>query len=127
MRDKLIQWLGGYTEEEVLTTAVKHLYNTIGPEDILKENREGKWTMNGKILDDGTKNLIIEEAKMMVKMKTWKILQNDIKYRANKKMFEKSQTEMDLVAGKLWLYTLDNINTRLESLAQGRGIFNVDA
>lgn len=126
MKSKLIKLLGGYTEDEVLTEVVKELYNTIGADDVLKEE-QGQWTITGKPVDEGVRKLLISEASIFLKTRLWTVLQNDIKYRANKMMFEKSKTEMDLVAGKLWLYTLDSFKTRLESLTKGKGTFNGDA
>src|SRR3990167_96885 len=126
MKNKLIKLLGGYTKDEVLTRAVKKLYNTIGSEDILREEM-GQWTINGKPINDAIKKLLVSEAQIFLKSRLWQVLQTDIKYRANKVMFEKAQTEQDLIAGKLWLYTIDSIKTRLESLEKGSGRFNSDA
>ena len=126
MKNKLIKLLGGYTKDEVLTRAVKKLYNTIGSEDILREEM-GQWTINGKPINDAIKKLLVSEAQIFLKSRLWQGLQTDIKYRANKVMFEKAQTEQDLIAGKLWLYTIDSIKTRLESLVKGSGRFNSDA
>jgi len=126
MKNKLIKLLGGYTKDEVLTRAVKKLYNTIGSEDILREEM-GQWTINGKPINDAIKKLLVSEAQIFLKSRLWQVLHTDIKYRANKVMFEKAQTEQDLIAGKLWLYTIDSIKTRLESLVKGSGRFNSDA
>lgn len=117
MRKWLIKKLGGYHKDEVLTEAVKHLYNTIGADDILKI--EGQfWTIAGEEIDEATKRLLISEANIFLNTRLWKVLQIDIKYKANKKMFLESQSELDLVAGKLWQYTLDCISTRLKQLTK---------
>lgn len=126
MLNKIIKLLGGYTEDEILTQAVKHLYNTIGADDILKEEN-GTWLFENKPLANEIKQIIISEAQIFTKSKLWRILQDDIRYRANQMMFEKSKTEQDLIAGKLWLFTLDSINTRLKSLSKQTGRFNGDA
>lgn len=126
MRQRLIKLLGGYTKDEVLTEAVKDLFNTIGADDILQE-KGGVWMVGGKAMNDGEKNLLISQASSLMGMKLWKVLQEDIKFLANQRMFLRSQSQMDLIAGKLWLYTLDSIKTRLESLSKGSGRFNSDA
>lgn len=118
--------LGGIPKDEVLTEAVKELYNTIGAEDILQEDH-GTWLFKGKPLNDATKKLLISEAQVFVNSKLWAILQDDIRYRSNLMMFERSKTEQDLIAGKLWLFILDSLNTRLKSLAKETGRFNSDA
>jgi hypothetical protein len=115
MFNRIIKLLGGYTKDEVLTEAVKELFNTIGVDDILKIEH-GVWTIGGKEINDVTKRLLQAEAKVLVESRLWKELKKDIQYRANQIMFEKSKTEQDLIAGKLWLYTLDSIETRLNQI-----------
>lgn len=125
LQNHLIKLLGGITKEDVLSEVVKDLYNTISADDILKEEN-GQWTFKGKVLQEQEKKLLIAEAQIFLKTRLWKVLQADIKYRSNLRMFEHSKTEVDLLAGKLWLYTLDCFKTRLESLDKQRGIFNSD-
>lgn len=137
---KLITLLGGFPDIEsaidaireknleekytILTLAVRKLFNTLGPADILKVSDGGQWMSEGKTLNEGQKKLLIAEAINFTNTTLWKVLQADIKYQANRRMFNRSKTALDLVAGKLWLFTLDAINTRLKSLAKGDGSFN---
>lgn len=140
MRRFLILWLRGYpdiasaieaikekdTREkyDILTLSVRRLFNTIGPEDLLSENSAKQWTYEGKMLTEGQKKVIVSEASMIVNTFTWKVLQADVKYKANKMMFREATTEFQLAVGKLWLYTIDTFNTRLKSLITGTGHFN---
>lgn len=110
-------------KHNILTMAVKDLFNTVGHDDILQE-KEGQWIANGKILPDGVKQALVAEANHMLESKLWRIIESDIKYQANLRMYEKSQSETDLIAGKLWLYTFDVIKTRLQSLAKKSAKFN---
>lgn len=123
LRKWLIRSLDGIPNEEVLTKAVSHLFNTIGEDDILKE-KDGVWTIGNKPMPDATRRLVISETKTFLSTMLWRVLQIDIKYKANKAMFERSRSDIDLTAGKLWLYILDCIATRLKSLAEGSGTFN---
>lgn len=95
--------------------AVRDLYNTIGEDDILKIEG-GKWTNAGREISDAEKKLIISDARLFLNSRLWKVLKNDIKYRANLAMFEKAKTEIDITAGKLWLYTLNCIETKLNQI-----------
>lgn len=135
--DKLIRILGGYTDLDdyldklerldkvyALTLLVKKLYNTIGPDDILKQNEYGQWMHKGRPISDNEKKLLIAEATQLQNMKLWEILQDDIKWQANRKMFLLAKNDFDLTAGKLWLYSLDAMNTRLKSMVKGNGDFN---
>ena len=108
---------------KVLTDTVKHLFNTIGPEDILREE-EGAWFFQDKSLLEPEKQLLVTEAKLLMGMKLWKILQMDVQHQANKKMFTESIDLFDLTIGKGWLYVLDCFKTRLESMCKGKAIFN---
>lgn len=110
--------------KKILTLAVRRLYNTIGPDDILKEISEGQWLFEGKVIEERTKKLIIAEAAQLESMTLWKILQKDVQYQSNRRMFIIGKTETDIIVGKLWLYSFDAINTRLRSLAKGKGTFN---
>jgi hypothetical protein len=120
---KTIKILGGYTKDEILSECVKELYNTIDSDDILKEEM-GVWFVGDRVLKDNEKNILISEATQLMNSKLWKYLTDDIKYNANKLMFEKSKSIDDLIIGKSWLYVLDQIKTRLQSLSNGRGNYN---
>ena len=104
-----------YIRERILTIKVSHLYNTVGEDDILK--RIGtSWTVAGKPITAQRYQQLANEADVFLNSQLWEYLKKDIQYRANEKMFIKSKSEMDLVAGKLWLYTLDTIETKLKNL-----------
>jgi len=102
MRKFLIKLL---FKDEVLQELVKDLYCTIGADDIL--NTDGEWTVGGKAMQEAEIKQLQAEATLFLGTRLWKYMQKDIKYRANKKMYEESKTAIDLIAGKLWLYTLD--------------------
>lgn len=123
MRKFLIKLLR--LDKEILTELVRDLFNTIDEHDILREEIDGTWYVGDKELQDAEKKIVISEAQMFLKGKVWNVLQRDVKYLANKRMYISSRTEMDLVAGKLLLYLLDIIKTRLQSLDKGKGSFNL--
>ena len=137
MKKWIILKLGGYPDinsvlkvidyhkdrDKILNSLVGKLFNTVTKDDILKE-KNGKWYLEGKTIDDGMKKLLIAEAKQILNMKAWKVLELDIRYQANKKMFIDSTDVMQITAGKLWLYTLDVFTTRLKSLSKGDGLLN---
>lgn len=107
------------TRNIVLTRAVKKLFNTIDSEDVLKIGTANQWMCEGKILHDDRKKQLIAQAEVFLSSELWNILQLDIKYQANRRMFLLSKKEEDLIAGKLYLFTLDTIKTRLESMQKG--------
>jgi hypothetical protein len=135
MRERLIRALGGFPsidsaidairlEENgakrraLLTYAVKRLYNTVGADDILKTDKtSGQWTYMGKPISKEETAVLVEQARSMLDTRLWKVLQSDIKYQANKRMFVDSADVHDLTAGKLLLFYTDIIHTRLKKLA----------
>lgn len=134
MRAQIIKWLGGYAtldeaidsmrakdgaeRRAVLTLAVRRLYSTVGAEDILRrDTASGQWMYAGKPIAKEETAMLIEQAKAMLDSKLWKVLQTDLKYQANKRMYIDSQDVADLVAGKLILLYIDIIHTRLKTLA----------
>lgn len=136
----IIEKLGGYPDIDsaidairdkqaaekyrILTLAVKKLFNTIDADDILRVADTGEWTYKGRVLSKGERDMLIAEATQFQSMKLWDVLQDDIRYQANRKMFILSRNEVDMIAGKLWYFTLDAIKTRLESMKKGSAIFN---
>jgi hypothetical protein len=138
LRLKLLEKLGGYPDAEsaingvakgstearrdLLDLAVKRLYNTVDATDILQTTSEGDWVFMGKVLPKGSRELLMAEAEELMGTKLWEVLNADIRYQANKAMFLKSRTELDIVAGKLWLHTLAQINKRLRRMIAGSGM-----
>ena len=104
------------TKNKVLSEAVKHLLNAVGPEDILKENPDGTIQFEGKLLMPNYRKDLREQAKLLPSLLLWRVLQADIKYRLNKKMFTESLITADVMWGKLLLWMNDVITTRLEQL-----------
>ncbi len=139
MKDWLIRLLGGYPtiydaiydiddkedKHEILTEAVKHLFNTISVEDILREDITTKqWYFKDKGLSDAKKKSLIAEATSFLNSGLWKMLKADVLYQANKKIFILSRNDLDLIMGKSWTLVFDCITTRLKSMSRGSGKYN---
>jgi len=123
MKRWLFKIISRLFKKEILMMQIKHLYNTIGVEDILKE-KEGSWYFQGRQLNDAEKKLLIAEASQLLSTRLWKVIQTDVKYQINKLMYEKAENGNDLAIGRLWAYTFDTFKTRLNSMVKGSGIFN---
>ena len=141
MKRQLIIWLGGYPDidsllkvvdkhedkHQILTEAVRELFNTISAEDILRENNKGEWRQQDKLLTDAQKKQLIAEAQIFSKSRLWQVMQKDIEHQLNKRMYIRSKNENDMIAGKIGLFILDALKTRLNSLAKESGKFNKTA
>lgn len=104
-------------ERDVLTELVKDLYNTVSEKDIL-QNDSGQWIYQGKKISEGVRQAIISDAHTILNSVLWNILLDEIRCESNRRMFLKSKTEHDLIAGKVMLYTLDLLNTKLGIIAK---------
>ena len=104
------------TKNLILTEAVKHLFNTISADDILKENPDGTIRFEDKVLTSSYRQDLREQAKLLSSLLLWKVLQKDIKYQLNKKMFEEARITEDVLWSKLLMWLNDCINTRIEKL-----------
>lgn len=104
------------TKNMVLTEAVKHLFNAISAEDILKENPDGTLNFEDKTLPVSYRKDLREQANLLPNLMLWKVLMKDIQYQLNKKMYLESQITQDMLWGKLITWLWDVLNTRIRSL-----------
>lgn len=141
MKRWLIEKLGGYVDidsaieaiattndrearRKILTLAVKRLFNTIGPDDILRAQQDGTWLYQGKQLNKEIQKILAGQAKSFIDSDLWKILQVDIKHQANKKMYIEAEDHEAVGFGKMWMFTLDALRTRLTSMAEDSALYN---
>lgn len=103
---------------QLLTMAVEELYNAIGKDDVLQLNEKGEWMYAGKNMTKEELESISDQARSLLNSKLWNILQTDVKYQANKKMFTESTHIIHLESGKMLVYYADIIKSRLEKLAK---------
>lgn len=107
------------TKNLILTEATKHLFNTISAEDVLKENLDGTLNFEDKLLDASYRKDLREQAKLLPKLMLWRVLQKDIQYQLNKRMFGDVNLKINhelLFTGKLILWLNEVINARIRSL-----------
>lgn len=112
---KFIETLEGKDKHKILTECVQHLFNTVGKDDLLKVQGK-KMYFQDREMGDHEVQMLIEETKLFRGSKLWKVLQLDMRYQANKRMFVDSKTIEDLIAGKLLLLLIDVLETRLKEI-----------
>lgn len=104
--------------QEWLTLAVRRLFNTIGPDDIFKIQKDGTWTWKGKAMREDMVDKLKAEAGVWEQSFLWMVLQAELKYQANRRMFTTSVGDMDLTAGKLLVYYIDVVKTKVEEIVK---------
>lgn len=104
-------------KHQVLTEAVKHLFNVMGAEDVLHRNMEtGLLEFRGRPMTDTDEQMLRAEAKVFESSRLWRMLRADVKYQLNIKMFENPNTQNELLWGKLLLFLDSVIDNRLKQL-----------
>ena len=114
-----IRWLREIDDadlkRQILTEAVKKLYNTIGPDDILRQTQDG-WIFQGRPMTSSEVTQLKEEAAHLRGMKIWRVLKLDIRYQLGRKMFEEARVKDDIVWGQLVTWLDDVIRNRLQKM-----------
>ena len=96
----------GWLQKKLINLLARHLFNSVSFDDILSVRKDGIW-LNGRKLSDADVKQIKSEAGALKRFLLWGLLNNELKLAANMRMFEKSQTVEDIVAGKLLLYQVN--------------------
>lgn len=103
-------------KHKILTRAVKKSFNTVCSDDILKVADNGKWLYEGRELTEIEVQHLKETAENFKNSRLYKVLDKELKYQSNRRMFIDSQNVNDLVAGKLLLFLWDVVKTRLKRI-----------
>jgi len=130
MKRWLIEKLGGYAtvedalnsaenKHEILTKAVAHLFNAVTEEDIFRKDRT-TYTYKGKPLMASQLSVLENQAKDFTESELFKMLDLELQYQANRKMYFDSRGNDDLIAGKLILWNWDVVKTKLKNLSNSR-------
>jgi hypothetical protein len=101
---------------ELANLLFRHLFNGVTEDEVLSVVGKDFYYC-GKILSNEQKRGIIEEAKMINASTLWKFLLNEMKYSANDKIFNKSTTPDDIIAGKMVLWTLEIMEKKIDKLS----------
>ena len=103
-------------KREILTEAVKKLYNTIGPDDILQQNFDGTWIFQGRPITQTEVEQLRAEARVILGMKLWRVIKMDIRYQIGKKIWEEAKCVDDILWGQLITWMDDVIRNRLQKM-----------
>jgi len=118
---KLALWIIKHCSNEetrimVLNEAVKHLFYTVSLDDILKVNPDGTIQFEGKTMDSSYRKELREQANLLENLLLWKVINKDITYQLQKKMFNEAVINNDVVWGKLLTFLWDIIKQRISQL-----------
>lgn len=103
-------------KREILAESVKHLFNAVSVDDILKENPDGTIRFEDKVLTPSYRIDLKKQAILLNELLLWRVLKKDVQYQINKKIFIESKCDLDIVWGQLLIFLWDIINTRISKL-----------
>ena len=106
MKRKIANWL------------LRYLYNAVSEEDILRTNARGKLVHRGVELNEKAERELVSQARTLEQLPVWKILLTDMKYLSNKRMFDDSKTQEDMMFGKAMLFVVDVLEKKVHNLSK---------
>jgi hypothetical protein len=92
---------------------VKETFNCIEAEDILRD-----WKFKGEELSPAQINTLKSQAKTFKESVLWKVLKNELLWQGQQAGFVKSKTEADMIAGKLLIFMMNEIDAKLDSIVK---------
>jgi hypothetical protein len=96
---------------------VDEIFNTITEEDILRVEG-GVWYYKNKPLTPGQVEALRNQATVFYKSDLWKILKDELQWRAQSKGMEKATSVEDIIGSKMLQYLVDVIDTRLKAMVK---------
>lgn len=103
-------------KREILTEAVRKLYNAISADDILRQEKDGTWIFQGRPLTGVEVSQLKEEANYLKGMKLFYIIKQDLRHQIGKKIWEEAKCMDDILWGQLITWIWDVINTRIKKM-----------
>lgn len=101
----------------IINWILKNLFNSITEKEVLKYIN-GKFIVEGTVLSKSESQKIVNGADKILSLDTWKYLNQDLKYGANKMIYDKQQTVDDALFGKAVLYVIDLQEKKLKHLTE---------
>jgi len=96
-----------------------HLFNGAHEDEFLIYNKkDGMFTVRSQPVGIPKLRVIKEHAKFLESSEVFRLILNEMKAIAEKKMFDESKTVEDLLAGKMMLYNIDVLKKKIRNLAQ---------
>lgn len=95
----------------------KALYNDVKKEDILVL-KDGKLHLNGQPVSPETLKSLANQAQAIQTFDIYKLLMDEMRVLANKKLYYDSKTEYDMLFAKAMLWTIDVLEKKLANISK---------
>lgn len=107
------------TEQTAKNELLREFFNAVVDEDVVTQDKAGRIFLGGELVSVAEADNLQKEAKMLERMKIWKLLTNTLIDQAHKVMFNNAETYDDMRNGKMMLYNIGvqkSIVERLKNL-----------
>lgn len=101
---------------KLLHMAIKKLVKPLTSEDLLRRDKNGNIYMGRIKLEENQVVTLSEQASRLYNSLLWRSLKTDIEYRAQSQMLNSSLNVDDLIASRIMILNMQQIDELLESL-----------
>jgi len=114
----MINKLKTYLQKRFIKYLAHNLFNVIDEDDILNIKAPGVMYLKGRKLDSERVERLKNDASLYKESTIWYVLRNELRYQANRRMYERSHNESDILAGKIMLYITDIIESKIDKISK---------
>lgn len=104
-------------KHKILNLVIKHLFNGVTEQDVLKVDRSGKMYHRGQPLPAKHVESLASSARLIRELDVYKYVLTDMQYTANKRMYVDGTNTDDMLFGKAMLYCLEVIDLKFKNLS----------
>lgn len=104
-------------KRRIANWCLKYLFNAVTHEDVLRQVN-GHTVFRGQVVNQATQKDLVSGAKTLKQLNTFKMLMQEMKYLSNKRMFEHSKTNDDILFGKAMLYAVDILESKVDNISK---------
>jgi len=113
------RWL----QRKLINFIAGRLFNSVTENDILRitgKDATGAPIMfyKGKRLSREQVDKLIDSAELFKDSDIWRLLKAELKFQANQRMYRRSQTPEDFIAGKIALFIVDMIDKKIREITE---------
>jgi hypothetical protein len=107
-----------YFQKKFINWLIRDLFNFVSEEDILRIDEFGNVFYKNRKLDSDMVSSLKESAEGFSDSTMWKIVSSELRYQANRRMLEKSQSVDDILVGKAALWVLQIMEDKIDDLSK---------
>jgi hypothetical protein len=91
---------------KLINRYLRHLFPIVDIERVMTTDKSGRVYLNGELVTGQKLATLKSEVQLLVNTELWEIISNTLKHQAQSIMFTNSKELMDVMNGKMVLYTI---------------------